>query len=222
MIKINGWYVPQEDAALFERGLSRAIHDVQSSNMNHALTYVKKFENAIDIGTWIGDTLYPLSKFFTNVIGFEANREVFQCCEANIKEHKLDNCKMINCALSNKIGQQIFLNQLNQTFSGWIDTLDLSEQPSHNTKIVESKTLDYYGFTDIDFVKIDVDSHEGFLLEGAIDFLQKNSPVIQIEIKHRIHNRQNASMPDPIRLLESLNYRLVGKVSKADYIFVKD
>ena len=74
---------------------------------------------------------------------------------------------------------------------------------------------------DIDFIKIDCYSHEGYLLEGAKKFFENNSPVVLLEAKVRIHkDRQPDDMPDPFELLESYGYELHSRVDKADFLYI--
>jgi FkbM family methyltransferase len=183
--------------------------------------YIKKFDNAIDIGTWIGDSTVPISKKFKNVIGFEANPDIFLCCLENLKDRNILNCSVRNIAVSNTISEKDFFNG-KSTFSGWVSERTSFDVSTTNHIKVKTVTLDSLNLKDIDFVKIDVDSHEGYLLEGAQNFLRENSPVILIENKVSIHKeRQLADMPDPFKILTSLGYTSVEKVTKHDYVFIK-
>ena len=107
-------------------------------------------------------------------------------------------------------------------FSGWISEKTEYDISISNNFLIDTIPLDDLNLTNIDFLKIDVDSHEGFLLDGARNFLTVNSPVILIENKTRIHKeRQPLDMPDPVKILESLGYIMVEKVAKADFIYIK-
>jgi FkbM family methyltransferase len=46
---------------------------------------------------------------------------------------------------------------------------------------VPQNTLDSYGFTDVDIIKIDVEGYELQVLEGAVNTIAKNRPIVQIE-----------------------------------------
>ena len=82
--------------------------------------------------------------------------------------------------------------------------------------------LDDLKLTNIDFIKIDVDSHETQVLEGARDFLTNNSPVILIESKQRsIVERQQDESLSPFEVLKSLGYKRAERVAKADYVFIR-
>jgi hypothetical protein len=46
---------------------------------------------------------------------------------------------------------------------------------------VSQLTLDSYGFTDVDIIKIDVEGYELQVLEGAVQTIANNRPIVQIE-----------------------------------------
>jgi len=46
---------------------------------------------------------------------------------------------------------------------------------------VPQLTLDSYGFTDVDIIKIDVEGYELQVLEGAVQTIANNRPIVQIE-----------------------------------------
>ncbi len=217
MKKIGNWYCADSTkdrvALMVEEELFPCIDAI-----TQALKYVKKFDNAIDIGTWIGDSTVTIANKFKNVLGFEANQEMFECCIKNLEIRNITNCKIKNIGISNKNGVQNFVNN---NFSAWISTLEEKDLIGQITINVNTIRLDDLNLNDIDFIKIDVDSHEGYLLEGAEQFFKHNSPVILIENKLRSHNRQNSDMPDPEKLLNQLGYKNVQKIGKADFIFTK-
>jgi|694.fasta_scaffold00012_186 FkbM family methyltransferase len=217
MKKIGNWYCADSTkdrvALMVEEENFPCVNAIAE-----ALKYVRKFDNAIDIGTWIGDSTIAMSTKFKNVLGFEANQEMFECCNKNLEIRNIRNCKIENVGISNKNGIQNFVNN---NFSAWVSTLEEKDLADQITIKVNTIKLDDLNLKDIDFVKIDVDSHEGYLLDGATEFLKNNSPVILIENKVRVHTRQNSTMPDPEKLLNSLGYKNIQKVGKADFIFIK-
>ena len=191
--------------------------------INEAVKYCKQFRNAIDAGTWIGDSTVQMAPMFDRVIGFEPHPLVFVCCERNLKDRDITNVEMYNYALSNVNEMKDFYNG-KSTFSGWVS--DKVEEPKdivvHAKQKLQTIVLDSYHFEDIDFIKLDCDSHEGYILAGAEQFFKTNSPVVLIENKLRIlKDRQPESMPNAIELLESYGYVLQARVEKNDYVFVK-
>ena len=191
--------------------------------INEAVKYCKQFRNAIDAGTWIGDSTVQMAPMFDRVIGFEPHPLVFVCCEKNLKDRDITNVEMYNYALSNE-NKLMNLYNGKSTFSGWVS--EKEEVPElvtvHNEQQVQTIVLDSYHFEDIDFIKLDCDSHEGYILAGAEQFFKTNSPVVLIENKLRIlKDRQPADMPNAIELLESYGYVLRARVEKNDYVYTK-
>jgi FkbM family methyltransferase len=147
---------------------------------------------------------------------------VYECCIKNLQEKSVENVVVYNKGLSDVTGQKLLFNK-STTFSGWINTVEgnVPEVYQQKSIAVESIRLDDYNFENIDFIKIDVDSHEGYVLDGARKFLENNSPVIMLENILSIRDRQHINMPDPVTILNDLGYNCVAKVARHDYIFIK-
>jgi FkbM family methyltransferase len=222
MKKIADWWVPDQEN--FHK-VVKTIHSQEwtcREPIEIALQYVKRFGQAIDVGTWIGDSTVLLSQQFSQVIGFEASPAVYECCVENIKHRQLNHVKLHNVALSSMNQTQTFINRLS-TFSGWVDTKNISELGEHEVSFqVQANTLDSFGFKDVDFLKLDVDSHEGFVLVGASDFFANNNPVILIENKPSVLNRQAEHMPNAFELLKSFGYKMQQQVGKIDFIWIRN
>jgi hypothetical protein len=78
---------------------------------------------------------------------------------------------------------------------------------------VETKKLDDYGFTDIDYIKIDVQFYELIVLEGATQTLKINNPLLCIECCRR--NKEEVEYVKKINnLLVNLGYKVVGGLGK--------
>ena len=221
MQKIGNWWAP--DNTIVSSKMIGEETFTCLPPLEKAYAYVKKFDRAIDIGTWIGDSTFSIAKQFNTVIGFEANKDVYECCLENLKDRKVKNVDLRNIGLSNTAGSKTFYNGKSH-FSGWIsDKQPDTTEIITNTLTIQTVPLDKFNFIDIDFIKIDVDSHEGFLLQGATTFFKNNSPVVLIENKQRVHlGRQPQNMPNVNDLLNSLGYTMIEKVAKADFIYIKN
>jgi hypothetical protein len=91
----------------------------------------------------------------------------------------------------------------------------LNPKGDANTKSLTIKTnkLDDFNFTQIDYIKIDVQFHELEVIEGSILTLKNNDPVLCIESARR--NEEELSYVKKFSfLLESLNYKIVGGLGK--------
>jgi len=92
---------------------------------------------------------------------------------------------------------------------------------------VDCRTLDSFGLTNVDFVKIDVDGFELALLEGASKTLTDNNPVINIEMKRNKYqpvHKQSATRQKLVdqcdAILRDLGYKFVRR-TKSDEVWLK-
>ena len=60
-----------------------------------------------------------------------------------------------------------------------------AREPPFEKRKVEVRTLDSFGFTDVDLIKIDVEGHEYSVLEGSLLTIQRCKPILLIEIEQR-------------------------------------
>ena len=87
--------------------------------INIATELCTQRRNAIDVGTWIGDSTVHMASLFDRVIGFEPHPMCFVCCEKNLKARDIENTELYNIALSNVNETKMLLNG-KTTFSGWV------------------------------------------------------------------------------------------------------
>lgn len=201
---------------VFHRHLEQPTFDAKAGNYGQkkqrdtALRYVRQWRVCLDIGSNVGQWTRPLAKHFQKVICFEPNPNFRECFEKNIKE---SNVSLLPYGLSDK--QHKACQESNST------EISISEGD------VECRTLDSFGFTEVDFVKIDVDGFELPLLRGSIKTLAMNNPVINIEMKrnkYQPRHKHNAKREKIINqcdiILRDLGYRFKKHV-KSDEIWIK-
>ena len=126
----------------------------QQAQRDASLEYVKQWRVCLDIGSNIGQWTRPLAKRFKSVVCFEPNPNFRECFEKNIQEK---NVLLWPYGLSNKE------HKAKQDFNSTV----LHEEDGD----IDCRTLDSFGLTNVDFVKIDVDGFEVPLLNGARETL---------------------------------------------------
>ena len=82
---------------------------------------------------------------------------------------------------------------------------------------IQCRTLDSFGLTNLDFIKIDVDGFEVPLLNGARETLSKNNAVINIEMKR---DKRVGTVKVAEGILKDLGYRFVER-NKSDEVWLK-
>lgn len=182
----------------------------QQKQRRNALRYVKRWRVCLDIGSNIGQWTRPLSKLFDSVVCFEPNPNFRECFQRNVKTN---NVTLWPYGLSNHE------HNANQVFNSTV--------LQRGDGDIECKTLDSFGLTDVDFVKIDVDGFELALLEGASKTLTDNNPVINIEMKRNKYqpvHKQSATRQKLVdqcdAILRDLGYKFVRR-TKSDEVWLK-
>ena len=66
---------------------------------------------------------------------------------------------------------------------------DIKRNEGYARQSIEQRTLDSYQFTDVDIIKIDTEGYELQVLEGAVDTIKRNRPIVQIEcVEIQLHS----------------------------------
>lgn len=142
---------------------------------------VNKNMTAVDIGANTGLYTYYLSIYAKTVIAFEPHT-LF----ANfLTKAVADNVVVINKGLSNNNIHLPFYIPLKSGHKQMnIASFNKStvQDTSYVKQMIEVVTLDSMKFTDVGYIKIDVEGHEHEVLEGAIETIESQKPVIQVEI----------------------------------------
>ena len=172
----------------------------QRPQRDAALEYVNRWRVCLDIGSNIGQWTRPLAKRFHSVVCFEPNPNFRDCFKRNITQ---TNVVLWPYALSDRE------HQAQQAFNSTV--LEKGDGD------IECRTLDSFGLTNVDFVKIDVDGFEVPLLKGARDTLTRNTPVINIEMKR---NKRSDIVRQAEKILKDLGYEFKIR-TKSDEVWLK-
>lgn len=202
---------------------NNSLNNFGKESRDAALSYVKNFNEVVDIGAHVGISVLHWAEYFKEITAFEPMLDHFNCLEENTKHLSMVN--RINCAISNenKILKGAYRTSKN---SGSFQLLDDSYcQPSKKDprKIynIESKKLDEFNFKSVGLIKIDVEGWELEVLNGAINTINKHRPILLIEFtggnsKKSLHTY---NVEEYYNLIEKLNYISVIKIND-DTIYV--
>lgn len=209
---IEGWYLPSGEKH-FSHYLSRVRNtkfakQYQKPQRDHSIKFVEKFDTAIDVGACVGFWSKDLCTIFKRTVCFEPYIESSNCLVKNLKG--FDNYELYNVALSNETGKGELLLSKEGVGSNSLNDFALE---TDKFITVEKKKLDDYNFTNVNYIKIDVQFYELFVLEGAYNTLKINDPLLCIECARR--NKEELAYVSKINnFLTNLDYKIVGGLGK--------
>lgn len=131
-----------------------------------AKPFIKNWRNAIDIGCRDGEFSHYMFPVFQHVYSFD-----YRISTNFPKNLPKENVTWFVTGLSDK---QVTLPA---SMGGQLENLSGVTKPVPVTLY----PLDAFGFTDVDFIKVDTDGFEMRIVQGAIETLTNNSPVLILE-----------------------------------------
>jgi FkbM family methyltransferase len=155
---------------------------------------------AIDVGANKGIYSYALTRYAKHVYCFEPISEL---CDY-IKNYKTDKLTVISSALSNEAG---ILNFNIPIMKGRRVTTRASLVGSDIGELrrVDVNQLDSYGYTNVGFIKIDVEGAEEKVINGGIGTINKYKPVLLIEMFYQ--KNENERCKNLFNFLVNIGYK---------------
>lgn len=144
----------------------------QYHKLQAAMGLVKKRRCAIDVGMHVGLWAMHLAKMFKTVIGFEPVAEHIECLRLNM------------AGVNNYVVHNVALGSCRQSVG-----FNILEGSTGSTQVVDGGQgasmcrLDDFEFDAVDFIKIDVEGYEYFVVEGGENTIKTHKPVIILEQK---------------------------------------
>lgn len=178
--------------------------------------FCKPDKNILDIGAHIGWYTVAFAPMCKHVYSFECSPKSFNYLCANIAVNRCDyKVTKYNCALSNEEGTaQYYIRDPNDGGGNGISKFDYDTINNVPSIEVPKRTLDSFGLTDINFIKMDVEGHEKEVLEGAVQTLINNNyPKILFESWDE-HQEKNGFPSITLKIelftfIKDLGYRIV-------------
>jgi len=221
-MQFGGWFLPDGEAHLPEwmrqtNDLADGRQRYQGKKQALALEWCKQFRVAVDVGAHVGLWSYYLAKQFREVHAFEP-----------VAAHR-------ECFLANRIGGNVVLHDCALGETAGSVSMKTSPTSSGDTSVAEHsmlakvggpgdiamRRLDEFDLQEVDFVKIDCEGYELFVLRGAEDTLKRCKPCVIVEQKPG--HAQNFGLPETeaVAYLQSLGAVLRKEIS-GDFILSWD
>jgi FkbM family methyltransferase len=180
------------------------LYQKKTNKLDEEMIFVSKLiknkRRFLDIGANIGMYSYHFKNTFKNIDAFEPLKEITHRLESIQNE----SLKVHNIALSDKSGElQFYIPLLNGKTHPPLASLEKRDGECE-LRTVRVDTLDSYNFDDVDLVKIDVEGHEQSVIEGARKVIEKNMPILIVEIEQRHIKNQ---IGEVFQSILNLNYK---------------
>ena len=181
-------------------------------NFLHKL--VKPGMHVLDIGAFIGTHTLAFSRFVGpsgQVYSFEPRREIYQVLCSNIDANEIKHVQAFNMGLAEAVGS-IALESIDIAESvnfGGLSIEGFVPKDIKNIYEVPISTVDMLEVPAVDFMKLDVEGMERRVLEGAVEVITRDQPLIFCECNSL------ASGYEIFEFCKPLNYRVYGLLSAA-------
>lgn len=184
----------------------------QLRKLREAMGWVTHWRTAIDVGGHCGLWAMHLAPKFQWLHAFEPVPMFRQCFEKNVHER---NVTLYSCALGSVNGKvRMKIPELN----GGLDTGGTHVDPAAESGDTMMRRLDEFDLADVDFMKIDCEGFESYVIEGARETLRRCKPCIIVEQKtHKLSGNFGIKGTPAVALLETMGYR-VRRIMSGDYV----
>ena len=202
-------YIYKTNCASFQYHINNGLSQPYLRELNIIKEYLKNNINKnnlfIDIGAHIGTISIPLSSIYKQILAFEPLKENYDLLEINIKLNNIENISTANLGLSNKNTTAVLTQHDNNSGSYYMKEIENINNEGFN--IVK---LDEFTFNiPVDFIKIDTEGSELFVLQGAYNTITKHKPMIQIETNNCSNKFFNYDKKDIFKFMNDLNYTIL-------------
>jgi len=207
------YWVEQGDTLYIQR---LRAGQYQSTNWDFAQTLLPQFRKCVDVGSNNACNAVHYAERFSWVECFEPTHLAQQLWHRTVRDNSVTNVTLHTEAVGeDSRTTEIIIHERN---GGHNHLAHYDKNPradrsrsSRQKQTVDQRTLDSYGFTDVDFVKIDVEGYELFVLKGAEQTVAQNRPLFQLEMVFEQCRKFDYTPDDIFDWFRSRDYRVVSK-----------
>jgi FkbM family methyltransferase len=165
-------------------------------------------------GTFFGDMLPLFSRKTPGLVyAFEPVLENYLLARRVTERNELDNVLLFHAGLAEETrqGQVETMRNAHRHRGGASFIVSNPDRPTHATQRISLIPIDHLAIDDLSVLQLDVEGYERRVLEGALETIARNEPVIVLE-----DNRDDCE-----ELLRGLGYTRSGQVAR-DHVYLTD
>lgn len=194
-----GWMNHPKNKALIDGKLA-----YQWKKQELAMSHVKQWRTAVDVGGHCGLWSMHLVKRFQHVHAFEPVALHRECFERNVQG---TNHALYPCALGEVDGKCSMHTQDTSSGDSWVD----------GSGEIPIRRLDDFDLQDVDFIKLDCEGYELLALRGGEETLKRCRPTIVVEQKPGRAQKFGLPETGAVDYLQGLGAQLLAEKS-GDYV----
>jgi FkbM family methyltransferase len=215
--QVRGIWLPEAEEHLIahiERGPDFAgAGTYQLWKLQAAFPYIKNFRHAVDIGAHVGLWSRILARCFARLTAFEPIEEHRACFKENVRPGQGCEIDLQPFALAGADEVLCFAVSPESTGGTHVKLEDDGGGPQ-----VVARPLDSFALSQIDFLKIDCEGYEYFVLQGAEETVRRDRPCIVVEQKPGKGSMYGLDDKDAVKLLQSWGAELKFEIA-GDFCF---
>ena len=156
----------------------------EPENLELLLDLIGKIENptVLDIGANIGNHALAFATRAAQVHAFEPIPAIYRLLAANVQDNDLRNVQTHALALSDQGGTAtIYMVRQGNFGASSFDQRSEGVEPVEVTRMTGDDFVRQQAIPRVDFIKIDVEAHEVYVLKGLMHTLQRDLPWLTME-----------------------------------------
>jgi FkbM family methyltransferase len=173
-----------------------------------AVPYIRNFRHAVDVGAHVGLWARVLARCFARLTAFEPIEHHRECFEKNVRPGQGCEIELYPFALSGAEEVLRFAIAADNSGGTHVKANDDGVGPQ-----TVARTLDSFDLPPIDFLKIDCEGYEYFILKGAERTVRRDRPCIIVEQKPRKGSMYGLDDREAVKLLQSWGAELKFEIS---------
>lgn len=207
MKQVRGVWLPDEEEEMTKFLEAEQVDGVgvyQHRKLRAALQFVENFRVAVDVGAHCGLWAMQLAKRFKTIHAFEP-----------VQAHR--DCFVLNAPTANLYGFALGDKQGMVNLQKGVKSTGDTQIATGGQYDAEMRTLDSFELKDVDFMKLDCEGYEYYVVKGAESLISKYRPVMIVEQKPGKGKFYGLGDTEAVKWLEAKGYRTRGVIS-GDYI----
>lgn len=189
--------------------------------------------HALDVGANVGTCTMAWARQMVgwgSVTAFEPQERVYYALAGSVALNNLMNARAINAVVTDKSGTMkipTLDHGAHANFGGLSLIPDVQVAPGQPVSFDDKDMVEVTAVAlnnikgRVDFIKIDIEGMEPYALEGALDMIARERPVIAAEFLHCGPHKIREKLPDYMHLLINYNVYLIHPDDKVIFDLLK-